>query len=116
MSVGEAVEYLSGEDADDVPDKLFVWGSRRIPFSLNAGNIVDDELDNHHEDAEVSGTAVKELQEFFDHWCDIYDADVRSYEPAYDVLVTGVAAHVVEAREVARLNNNPLLPKHGYIL
>lgn len=79
-------------------DVFHVWGVAEIPFYISASDVIENELENsHHENAEVSGAAVKEFQDFLDKWCS--EQEVVSYEADYTVLITGVQEAVKQRIE-----------------
>jgi len=108
--VGDVIESF-GDDADghDV-DTLLVWGSRAIEFHLDADAIVENALEDHHEDAEVSTRDVGTLQELLDDW--VSTRSVTSYEPDYGVLVTGVAEEIKQWQKATELENTEKLPAY----
>lgn len=63
-------EFLDAHDEPDVP--TWVWGTYQMAFSLDADEIIHDQLERQefYEDAHesISGEAIKEMQKFFDGW------------------------------------------------
>jgi hypothetical protein len=94
--VDEAIELLADDVDWPIPSTLFVWGSRRILFHLDAGGIIENALEEHYEDADVSSAAGEELQEFLNGWCE--RNDIESHEPDFKVLVSGVLREIEKVR------------------
>lgn len=79
-------------DADEIGDTDYGYAS--IPFGLHidADDIVESALEDHHEDAGVADDLMAELRTFLAGWCD--RANVVSYDPDYSRVV------LLEAGEV----------------
>lgn len=65
-SVDEMIERLF-DDLKEIPK--YAWAATINKLSLNAQSIVDNALEDHHEDAEVDDNEVKKLQSLLDEWC-----------------------------------------------
>ena len=61
-----AQEELEDDDAE-LPTEL--WEAVSFDLQISAEDIVENALQQHHEDAEVSGEMITELQTFLDDWC-----------------------------------------------
>lgn len=82
--------FIDGHDGielEDIPE--WAWGTYEKKFSLDAENIVANELerDEMHEDAfeNIPDAALKEMQEFFDKWTE--KNPVVSFFPDDDIVV-----------------------------
>lgn len=53
----------------DTPFPQWAWAVTESKFHIDADDIVDQELSEHHEEAAVSRTARANLKEFLDAWC-----------------------------------------------
>lgn len=94
--IDEAIEYLADDVDWPIPDSLFVWGTRRIPLHMDACGLIENALEEHYDDAEVSNAAVEELQKFLDGWCE--RNDVESHEIDYSVFVPDVLKEIEKVR------------------
>lgn len=65
-------------DSDSLPTWVFPCDIRSFG-RIDAGYIVANELEEHHEDAEVDD--IEELQQFLDKWCD--KQSLESWNPDY---------------------------------
>lgn len=84
LPVGEA-EVLLAPPFDDVP----AWGVTVRRFKLDAEEIVEGELEHHHEDAwdELAPGAVEALQKALDAWIADYASRVTTYEQDESTIV-----------------------------
>jgi len=68
-----------------------VWCCDVMSLVLNAENIINDALahDEHHDDAweAMSNKALKEFQEFCEHWNEVYGSQVESWYRNSDLIV-----------------------------
>jgi len=83
------VDSLLDAHDDDEEPRTWAWGTTEMKFSLNAENVVCQQLeqDEFYEDAleSFSKDAIKELQEFMDVWT--AKQDVKSYMVDNGVVV-----------------------------
>jgi hypothetical protein len=81
MSVGEMLDDCDDDRPADV------WGAQVMPFHIDAGDVVESELSNHHDDAgeDIGEDDLAELQKLLDAWCE--GVGVVSYEADYGTLV-----------------------------
>src|SRR5690606_31169342 len=84
LPVGEAEVQLA-PPFDDVP----AWGVTVRRFKLNAEEIVEGELEHHHEDAwdELAPGAVEALQKALDAWVAEYASGVTTYYQDISTIV-----------------------------
>lgn len=77
-SVEDMIDHLLMTD-DDLPP--FVWATTEQRLKLDANWILENALDEHHEDArdQISDEAEKALQAFLDEWVTRSDVNVISY-------------------------------------
>lgn len=103
MSVDEAIEWLGDEDPEELPSKVFVWGSTPVSFQTDATWIVESMLEEHYEDARdnISGEDIKELQKLLDGWCE--KQHIESYTQTHGILITGIEEEVVASRKAGEL-------------
>ena len=92
-----AIDNIACMDAEEIPDQYDVWGSREIVFDIDASRVIECELEDHHDEAEVSPDAEEELQEFLARWSK--RQDIKSYESTYGTVITGIQE--VVAKELA---------------
>ena len=66
-SVDEVIVYCA---ENDLPRPKFVWACTSTPLKLDASDIIDAALEDHHEDARdnISDADEQRLQAFLDEW------------------------------------------------
>lgn len=76
--VDELCDHLNSLKPDARPE--YVWAARPIKFEINAENIVQSVLENHHDAAgdQLDDGDYKELQALLDAWC--VKTGIVSYE------------------------------------
>lgn len=83
MSLDDYFErYHDDEDVrEEQQEGTWVWCAREIKFSPSVDNMIENALDNHHEDAadRISTAEMKELEDFVAAWAE--KTGVISYEP-----------------------------------
>jgi hypothetical protein len=75
-------EVIERYECDDEEPPAYVWVAEPIPFTVDADHVIENALDDHHEEAGecISDVARKELQDLLDKWC--AEQDVNSYTPS----------------------------------
>lgn len=74
------------EETEDVDDEFIrLFATTKSKFNLDADDIINGELENHHEDADISSNGYKEMREFLKIWCDKYG--VETYYPDYSLAI-----------------------------
>jgi len=70
-----------------IPRPAYVWACKPRPFKLDAQDIVDAGLQDHHDDAAegISDRAMERLQEFLDLWCK--EQDITTWDPDYSRVI-----------------------------
>lgn len=68
-TIDDVIEHC---ECHDVPPPEYLWVPEIMAFKIDAERIVENALDNHHEDAmdHIDEGMQKELQAFLDDWCD----------------------------------------------
>lgn len=88
-NVDEYLEWLEDnlgfEGFGAIPE--VVWTCRKSGLQMDAQDILENALENHHEEAgdNISNESEKELQEFLNAWCN--KQGVESWDPNYDLGV-----------------------------
>lgn len=79
-------EFLNWDDyGNEGPAPAYAYGTETIPFHIHAESIVENALEDHHDDAEVSTWRIEALQGILDEWT--AEAGVSSYGVDYTVVV-----------------------------
>lgn len=75
-SVDDLLAYCADEG---VEPPAYVWGCLELAFQINAHDVIENALEEHHEEAKykISDESIGELQEFLVAWC--AKQDVKSY-------------------------------------
>ncbi|MFJ7661991.1 hypothetical protein ACIQXW_06275 [Lysinibacillus sp. NPDC097162] len=73
------IEYQRDEDGNFDPKNLRIYVTRCESIYLSAAEIVENALEELHEDAEVSNQAMEQLQTFLDQWCKENGGGTQTY-------------------------------------
>lgn len=73
------IEYQRDEDGYFEPKDLRIYVTRCESLYLSATDIVENALEELHEDAEVSNEATEQLQSFLDQWCKRNGGGTQTY-------------------------------------
>jgi hypothetical protein len=88
------------DEDEDLPEWLFTCAAKKFA-RIDASDVVQSELEEHHEDAEVDD--IEELQEFLNKWCD--KQSLESLQPDYSrklsvaKILAAVAGEAVQPKE-----------------
>lgn len=81
------IEYQRDEDGYFDPKDLRIYVTSCESISLSAADIVENALEELHEDAEVSSKATEQLQSFLDQWCKENGGGTQTYYADCDMGV-----------------------------
>lgn len=81
------IEYQRDEDEYFDPKDLRIYVTSCESISLSAADIVENALEELHEDAEVSSKATEQLQIFLDKWCKENSGGTQTYYADCDLGV-----------------------------
>jgi len=83
------VDSLLDAHDDDEEPRTWAWGTIEQPFTLNANDVLCQELEQQefYEEAfeNIDGAAIDQMQNFFDAW--LKKQDMKSYMVDYSVVV-----------------------------
>lgn len=93
MDWDEFFEDWSENHEDDEPRPDFVWLADAYSMSIDAANVIEQATEDLYEDAsaDISDSAVKELQDFLDSWCKRCGVSETLIRSKYKVMIPWIA-------------------------